>query len=142
MSLEMFCRRPVVTISPESTVYEACGLLKDKNIGCLVAQEDGKLSGILTDRDIALKVVGDGKDPRSARVRDIMTPNPARISVDKDLHDLTTLMHALHVRRMPIVDGGGKAVGIVTLDDLIVLFADEMWEMGKTVSETFFHKAA
>ena len=96
----------------------------------------------VTDRDIALKVVGDGKDPRSASVRDIMTPNPARISVDKDLHDLTTLMHALHVRRMPIVDGGGKAVGIVTLDDLIVLFADEMWEMGKTVSETFFHKAA
>lgn len=142
MSLDMFCKRPVVTISPESTVYEACRYLKDKNIGCLVVQEDGKLSGIVTDRDIALKVAGEEKDSRRTMVRDIMTPNPARISVDKGLHDLTTLMHALHVRRMPIVDGGGKAVGIVTLDDLLVLFADEMWEMGRTVSETFFHKAA
>lgn len=142
MSLDMFCKRPVVTISPESTVYEACQFLKDKNIGCVVVQEDGKLSGILTDRDIALKVAGEEKDSRRTKVRDIMTSNPARISADKGLHDLTTLMHALHVRRMPIVDGGGKAVGIVTLDDLLVLFADEMWEMGRTVSETFFHKAA
>lgn len=142
MSLEMFCRRPVVTISPRSTVYEACQLLKDENIGCLVAQEDGKLSGILTDRDIAIKAAGAGKDPRQTKVGEIMTPNPAHISVDKNLHDLTTLMHALHVRRMPIVDGGDKPVGMVTLDDLLVLFADEMWEMGRTVSETFYHKAA
>jgi len=142
MSLEMFCKRPVVSVSPRSTVYEACQLLKEENLGCLVAQEDGQLSGILTDRDIAIKVSGEGKDSRQTRVGEIMTPNPARISVDKSLHDLTTLMHALHVRRMPIVDGGGKAVGFVTLDDLIVLLADEMWEMGRTVSETILHKAA
>ncbi len=136
MSLEMFCRRSLVTISPRSTVYDACQLLREKKIGCLIAQENGKLDGILTDRDIALKVAGEGKDPRQIKVGEIMTPNPARISVDKNLHDLTALMHALHVRRMPITDGGGKAIGIATLDDVLVMLADDMWEMGKTVAET------
>ncbi len=139
MSLEMFCRRPVVTISPRSSVYEACQLLREKKIGCLIAQENGKLDGILTDRDIALKVAGEGRDPRQVKVSDIMTPNPARISVDKELHDLTVLMHALHVRRMPITDGGGKAVGIATLDDVLVMLSDEMWEMGRSVSEAVLH---
>ena len=139
MSLDMFCKRPLVTISPRSSVYEACQLLKEKKIGCVLAQENGKLDGILTDRDIALKVAGEGRDPRQVKVGEIMTPNPARISMDKDLHDLTALMHALHVRRMPITDGGGKAVGIATLDDVLVMLANDMWEMGKAVSETVLH---
>jgi CBS domain-containing protein len=103
-----------------------------------VAQEDGKISGILTDRDIALKVTGERKDPERTKVGEIMSRNPIRISVDKNIHELTTLMHAHHVRRVPIVDGGDKVLGIVTLDDLIALFGDEMWEIGKTVSEAEF----
>lgn len=139
MSLEMFCRRPLMTISPRSSVYDACQILREKKIGCLIAQENGKLDGILTDRDIALKVAGEGRDPRQVKVGEIMTPNPARISVDKELHDLTALMHALHVRRMPITDDGGKAVGIATLDDVLVMLSDEMWEMGRSVSEAVLH---
>ena len=141
MSLEMFCKRPLLTISPGSTVYDACQLLKDENVGCLVAQENGQLCGILTDRDITLKVTGAGKDPRQTKISDIMTPNPGHVSVDKDMHDVTTLMHTLHVRRMPITDSGGKAVGMVTLDDLLALFGEEIGELGKSVSETFSRKA-
>jgi CBS domain-containing protein len=119
-------------------VSDACRLLEEHNIGCLVAQEDGKISGILTDRDIALKVAGGKKDAERTKVGEIMSRNPVRISVDKDIHQLTSLMHAHHVRRVPIVDGGDKVVGIVTLDDLIAMFGDEMWEIGKTVSEAEF----
>jgi len=135
MSLREFCKRPVVTISPRNTILEACRLLEERNIGCLVAQENGKISGILTDRDIALKVTGERKDPQLTKVGEIMSQNPVRISVEKNLHDLTGLMHAHHVRRVPIVDGGDKALGIVTMDDLIALLADEMSDLGKTVSE-------
>jgi CBS domain-containing protein len=117
---------------------DACRLLEEYNIGCLVAQEGGKISGILTDRDIALKVAGERKDPERTKVGEIMSPNPVRISVEKNIHDLTTLMHTYHVRRVPIVDGGDKVMGIVTLDDLIALFGNEMWEIGKTVSEPEF----
>ena len=66
-----------------------------------------------------------------------MTPDPIRISADKDLPQLTALMHAYHVRRVPIVNGFDTTLGIVTLDDLIAQLGDEMWEIGKAISEEF-----
>jgi CBS domain-containing protein len=142
MSLQQFCERPLITVSPAQTISEACQLLQDKNIGCLVAVENGTLCGILTDRDIALKVTGAGKDPRQTTVREVMTANPARIPVNKNLSDLTELMHAFHVRRVPIVDGGNKPLGLVTLDDLLVLLGKEMSDVGDSVSATLFRKPA
>jgi CBS domain-containing protein len=106
MSLQKFCQWPVVTITPEMTVATACQRMWEKNIGCVVAVEAGKLCGILTDRDIALKVVRERKDPQQTTVREIMTANPACIKVDKPLHELTTLMRQHLVRRVPIVNGG------------------------------------
>jgi CBS domain-containing protein len=137
MSLENFCRRPLIKVSPDTNVAEACRLMEQNNIGALVAERDGKLCGIVTDRDIALRVVGALKDPRMTLVKDIMTPDPIRISVNKTLHHLTSLMHAYHVRRVPIVNGFDTAVGIVTLDDLIADLGDQMSEIGKAISEEF-----
>jgi CBS domain-containing protein len=140
MSLQKFCVHPVVTIAPEQNIIEACRLMREKNVGCLVAVEAEKLRGVLTDRDIALKVIGEKKDPQQTKVRDIMTANPTRIAVSKTLHDLTTLMHSRHVRRIPIVDGGDKVVGMVTLDDLLILLGQEMADIGQGVSGALFRK--
>lgn len=137
MSLRTFCRKRVVTISPERSVAEACWLMKEKNVGCLIAETHGKLCGIITDRDIALKVTGEEKDPLTTMVQEIMTSDPVRITVDKDLPELVSLMHSRHVRRVPIVDQTELTLGIVTLDDLIALFGYEMSELGKAVSEGF-----
>jgi CBS domain-containing protein len=137
MSLEKFCRKPLIKISPDTDVTEACHLMEQNNVGSLVAEKDGKLCGIVTDRDIALRVTGARKDPQTTRVKDIMTPDPIRISVDKDIHHLTSLMHAYHVRRVPIVNGFDTTLGIVTLDDLIAELGDEMSEIGKAISEEF-----
>ena len=142
MSLQKFCERPVITISPEQSVLEACQLLRNKNIGCLLAVEDGKLQGILTDRDIALNVAGTRKDPQQTKVRDIMTTNPVAIPVNRKLSDLTALMHTRHVRRMPIVDANENVIGLVTLDDLLVLLSNEMVDMRETVSAALFSKPA
>jgi CBS domain-containing protein len=137
MSLQTYCRKPVVRISPETNITEACQLMEQNNIGCLIAERDGKLCGIVTDRDIALRVVGAKRDPDKTMVKDIMTPDPIRISVDKDLRRLTAMMHAYHVRRVPIVNGFDTTLGIVTLDDLIAQLGDEMSEIGKAISEEF-----
>jgi len=137
MSLQTYCRKPVVRISPETNITEACQLMEQNNIGCLIAERDGKLCGIVTDRDIALRVVGAKRDPDKTMVKDIMTPDPIRISVDKDLRQLTAMMHAYHVRRVPIVNGFDTTLGIVTLDDLIAQLGDEMSEIGKAISEEF-----
>ena len=140
MSLQQFCERAVVTIAPDQSIAEACRLLREKNVGCVVATEGDTVRGILTDRDIALKVTGEKKDPQQTKVREIMSPNPTRIAVNKSLHDLTTLMHTHHVRRVPIVDGGDKVLGIVTLDDLLVLLGDEMSDLGKGIAGALFRK--
>lgn len=138
MSLQQFCTRPVVTISPEQTILAACQLLHENNVGCLVVVENGKLRGILTDRDIALKVTRARKDPQQTTVREVMTANPIRIAVSKSLHDLTALMHAHHVRRVPIVDGGDQVMGMVTLDDLLILLGQELADLGQGISGALF----
>lgn len=137
MSLQNFCRKPVIKISPGSSIAHACRLMEEHNVGCLLAEDEGKLRGILTDRDIALKVTGARKDPQNTSVKEIMTIDPIRISVEKDLQHLISLMHAYHVRRVPIVDGFDTTVGILTLDDLIALLGEEMSHIGKAVSEGF-----
>ncbi|MGE5303937.1 MAG: CBS domain-containing protein [Alphaproteobacteria bacterium] len=139
MSLEIFCRKPVVKISPERNVAEACRVMEENNIGCLIVEDNQKLCGIITDRDIALKVAGALRDPQKTSVKEIMTADPIRISVEKDLRHLTSLMHAFHVRRVPIVNGHDTIVGIITLDDIIALIANEMSEIGKAISEGFTH---
>ena len=137
MSLKSYCRKPVVTISPETSITEACQLMEQNHIGCLIAEREGKLCGIVTDRDIALRVTGSKRDPDKTKVQDIMTPDPIRVSVDKDLHHLTALMHAYHVRRVPIVKGFDTTLGIVTLDDLIAQLGSDMSEIGKAIYEEF-----
>jgi CBS domain-containing protein len=110
--------------------------MERNNVGCMVVQEEGEVCGILTDRDIALKVAGESRDARQTKVGQVMTPDPICISVDSSLHDLTRLMHTHHVRRVPIVNGANTVLGIVTLDDLISMLSNDMFEIGRTVSET------
>ena len=137
MSLQNYCRKPLIRVAPDANVTEACQLMEQNNVGCLIAEREGRLCGIVTDRDIALRVAGAKRDPDKTLVRDIMTPDPIRISVDKDLRQLTAMMHAYHVRRVPIVNGFDTTLGIVTLDDLIAQLGDEMSEIGKAISEEF-----
>lgn len=137
MSLQSYCRKPVIRVAPDTNITEACQLMEQNNVGCLIAEREGRLCGIVTDRDIALRVAGAKRDPDKTMVKDIMTPDPIRISVDKDLRQLTAMMHAYHVRRVPIVNGFDTTVGIVTLDDLIAQLGDEMSEIGKAISEEF-----
>ncbi len=140
MALQPFCQQPVISIAPSQTIQEACQMLRQHNIGCLVVADQGTLAGILTDRDIALRVTGEGKDPQRTTVQEVMTPNPVSIAMGQSLHDVTALMRAHRVRRVPIVDGAYKVLGIITLDDLIALFGEELSDLGKTVSESFLRK--
>jgi CBS domain-containing protein len=137
MSLQSYCQKPVIRVAPDTNITEACQLMEQNNVGCLIAEREGRLCGIVTDRDIALRVAGAKRDPDKTLVKDIMTPDPIRISVDKDLRQLTAMMHAYHVRRVPIVNGFDTTLGIVTLDDLIAQLGDEMSEIGKAISEEF-----
>jgi len=87
MALEEFCQHPAITIRPDQTIREACQLMREHNVGCLLVTEaDGRLSGVLTNRDIALRVTGEGRDPQRTHVQERMTPTPVRIPVGACKH--------------------------------------------------------
>ena len=137
MSLQSYCRKPLISVAPVSPINEAWRLMEQNNVGCLVVENSGRLCGIVTDRDIVLRVTGAYKEPHWTTVNEMMTPNPIRISADKDVHRLTSLMRAYDVRRIPIVGGFDSTMGIVTLDDLIAQIGGEISAIGGAIAEEF-----
>lgn len=110
--------RNVVTISPDESVSLASRLLSRHNIGSLpVCSEDGKLRGVVTDRDIVLRCVATGSNPDEVPVREIMTRSVLTVAPGDDVSRVADLMSSAQIRRLPVVQGG-HLTGIVALGDL------------------------
>ena len=107
---------------PSDMVSDVAQLMKDEDIGpVLIVDEsnDGKrLVGIVTDRDLALKVVGEGRDPNSTRVEDVMTGSLVTCRADDDVENAVRAMAQNQLRRIPVVDDSGQLVGIISQADL------------------------
>ena len=115
--------REVMTKDPAScnaseTVTKVASLMKQHDVGSVPVAESDRLVGIVTDRDIVLKVVAAGRNPEQTSVRDAMTPNPVCCKEDDDLEHALKLMKERQVRRMPIVDGSGRLSGIIAQADV------------------------
>jgi CBS domain-containing protein len=114
--------REVMTQNPEcvsgdTTVADAAKLMRDKDFGGVLCMDGDQVSGFLTDRDIALRVVADGKDPSSTTVGDVATTDLHTLSPDDSVEDAIELVRKHNVRRVPVVEGA-KPVGIVSIGDL------------------------
>ena len=114
--------REVMTQSPElvsgdTTVADAAKLMRDKDFGGVLCGDGDELSGFLTDRDIALRVVAEGKDPSSTTVSEVATSDVHTLSPDDSVEDAIELVRQHNVRRVPVVEGA-KPVGIVSIGDL------------------------
>jgi CBS domain-containing protein len=108
-------------VTPETSVQEAARLMKSEDTGVLpVVDGEGsrRLVGMITDRDIAIRVVADGMT--SAQVRDAMSSNPKTCRPDDNVKDVLQVMSDAQVRRIPIVDDGGAVVGIVSQADVVL----------------------
>ena len=115
--------REVMTKDPAScnaseTVTKVASLMKQHDVGSVPVAESDRLVGIVTDRDIVLKVVAAGRNPEQTSVSDAMTPNPVCCREDDDLEHALKLMKERQVRRMPIVDGSGRLSGIIAQADV------------------------
>lgn len=119
MSLERYCRDRLVVLNPRATAREAARAMESNHIGAVVVQDRGTIAGIVTDRDLALKICGPGLDASQTPVADVMTPDPVTIGIDESEASALELMRELHVRRLVIVSAG-RLAGIVTLDDLLM----------------------
>jgi CBS domain-containing protein len=113
---EVMTKNPV-TLDASARVVEAAQAMREHNIGDVVVRRDGKLCGILTDRDIALRVVGEGLDPRITNVDSICSHGLTTVSPNDDTKDAVRLMKQNAVRRLPVVEDS-KIMGIVSLGDL------------------------
>ena len=105
---------------PEATLQQAAERMKTLDVGSLPVCDNDRLVGVLTDRDIAVRCVADGHDPRTDHVRDAMTPKVYYCFEDNDVADAAELMRDNQVRRLPVLDHDKRMVGIVALGDLAV----------------------
>ena len=118
MEVKELMNPSVVTIEPGASAALAARLLSRHNVGALpVCGADGRLRGMVTDRDIILRCIAAEEDPAQTPVRDIMTRGCAWVEPRSDCRQATQLMAQRQVRRLPVVEGG-KVVGIVSLADL------------------------
>ena len=107
-------------VTPETTVSEAAQLMKSDDIGSLPILDGEQLAGVVTDRDIVIRAIAEGKDPRGMPVREIATRELFKVNADEDLSTALQLMAAQQVRRLPVVDDDGRLVGILAQADVAV----------------------
>jgi CBS domain-containing protein len=125
--------RTVVSVTPDSTLQEAAAKMKSRDIGPLPVCEDGRVVGMLTDRDITIRATAEGESPTVVRVRNIMTPEVISCFEDQLVTDAALLMQEHQVRRLVVLDHDNRLVGIVSLGDLAVETGDEI--AGQTLEE-------
>ena len=109
------------TVSPDTRLQEAASLMKSEDVGLVpVVEGSGNLVGVITDRDIAIRVVAEGRDASSATVRDAMSSSVRTCKEDSSVDDVMEVMGSEQVRRVPIVDERGSLVGIVAQADVVL----------------------
>lgn len=106
------------TCAPTDTVNQAAQLMKSEDVGPIpIVSGNGKLEGIITDRDIVLKVVAEGKDAKTTKLSEVMTTDVVTCTPDGDIDQTLDLMEDHQIRRIPVVEGG-RLVGIISQADV------------------------
>ncbi len=127
MSAGRICTRVVATAGSEETVSAAAARMKEHNLGTLVVlDENGKPSGILTDRDIVIRCIAEGSDPKVIVVGDVMTAPVRSVTESAPIEDALAMMESTGARRLVVTDSEGRLAGLLAVDDVIQLLAEEM----------------
>src|SRR6059058_4480598 len=106
------------TIEPDKNVVEAARIMKQEDAGVVPVTENGRLTGMVTDRDIAVRVVAEGKDPQATPVREVASKDLVTIDPQQDLDEALRLMAQHQIRRLPVVEEDGRLVGVVAQADV------------------------
>ena len=130
-------RRSGVAIRPELTVREGAHRMEAAGVGCLAVLDNNRLIGILTDRDLVRRVLARGL-PLDTRVDAIMSSPVVTVDADADLHDAFELFRDYPVRRLAVLRGG-RFVGMITIDDLLVELARDLEDLSRPVVAEIEH---
>ena len=119
MKISEIMTKDVISLSVDDTAQHAAELMKEHNIGSIPVNTEERVVGIVTDRDIIMRCVAEGKDIKMQKVRDIMTSNPVVGNQNINVEDAARIMSERQIRRLPIVENN-QLVGMVSLGDLAV----------------------
>jgi CBS domain-containing protein len=108
----------VESVAPTTTVQECARKMRQTDIGVLPVWENGQMVGMVTDRDICCRAVGDDRDPAKTTAREIMTREIASCFEDEDCDDAARLMKTKHLRRLAVMNHDQRIVGLLSVDDL------------------------
>jgi CBS domain-containing protein len=125
-------RRPGLEVAPDTTLRHAAETMERSNVGSLAVVDGDRLVGIVTDRDIVRRGVAKALDP-TARIDGVMTSPVVTIDASADVHDAFALFRVHAVRRLAVVDGG-RFVGMVTVDDLLMNLAGDLSDLARPVT--------
>ena len=131
-SIKEVMTRDVRACEPNATVAEAAKVMAREDVGPVPIVEDGRLVGLVTDRDIVVRVVAEGRDPNETTVNEIASTELVTVSPDDDLDEALNLLARRQVRRLPVVEGD-RLVGIVAQADIARLGKDK--KTGEVVEE-------
>ncbi len=110
--------RDVRIANPEDTAQQAARLMREEDTGALPVGEGDRLVGMVTDRDLAVRVAAEGRDPARTKVREVMTPEVRYVFEDEDLRHVADTMAEQQVRRLPVMNRNKRLVGVVSLSDI------------------------
>jgi CBS domain-containing protein len=117
MKIQDLMIRSVITMPPDASAYEAVKILNKNKIGCLVVVDNSQIVGILTERDLLERVLEKCRNPKEAKISEIMTRGVITGKPDMELSEATRLMFDNRIKKLPIIDGS-QLVGMVTLTDI------------------------
>ena len=131
------CSKPVVTAQPDDAVLAVARLMRARNVGAVVIVSDGNPVGLLTDRDLVVEVMARDRDPSATPVREVMRKQPTVIREDASVFDAARALARRRVRRLPVVNRDGRLVGIIALDDILMLLGGEMSNIAESLASSF-----
>lgn len=134
MPIGDYCQRDVRTIDVTATLRAAAERMAEEGVGSLVVVQGAHPRAVLSDRDVALRVLREGLDPDTTSVGDIVGRDPVIVHEHSPLRTASAVMRRRAVRRLPVADAHGALVGVITYDDLLRLIADELAGIGEVLA--------
>jgi CBS domain-containing protein len=133
MPVSDLARADVVSVDPSTPVTEIASTMARTDVGSVLVTADDQAVGIVTDRDLAVRVLTDAADAEALTAEDVMSEDPETVETNAGFLEAAETMSEHGVRRLPVVDGNDDLAGIITIDDLTELLADEQQHVAEVL---------
>ena len=128
MKIQDIMHKGVASVGPDTSLSQVASKMRDMDIGALPVIDAGQLVGIITDRDVTVRAVADGKDVSALAARQVMSRNVVCCRAGDEVHQALQAMEKAQVRRMPVTDGGRDLVGMISLGDIVAAHRPDLTE--------------